>query len=152
MTITFKAIDKPDAITISHILYVEQEAFGDTALSEYVIVPLLRHGKVYIAVDEEDIVIACAYFIRDMHDAGIAYLMSVATLPVFKGHDVGTALLNFAFSDLKEIGIARLQLTVDPANFAALSTYREKLGFAVADNSQDEYGIGDDKLIMVRDL
>ena len=152
MTIRFKPINQPDADTIARILYIEQEAFGDSALTEYVIVPLLRHGKVYVAVDEEDTIIASAYFLRDMADTQMAYLMSVATLPFFRGHDVGTGLLNYAFSDLKNLGISRLQLTVDPANFNALSTYREKLGFTVADSAEDEYGTGEEKLIMTRDL
>ena len=152
MTITFKAIEKPDTNIISRILDIEQEAFGDGALSEYVVVPLVRHGRVYIAVDEEDTAIACAYLMRDMTDTGTAYLMSVAVLPVFSGHEVGTALLSYAFSDIKALGISKIQLTVDPANFKALSTYREKLGFTVSDSSMDEYGTDEDKLIMTKEL
>ena len=95
---------------------------------------------------------ACAYFMRDMADISVAYLMSVAVLPVFRGQNVGTALLNYAFSNLKRYGITRVLLTVDPANFSALSVYREKMGFTVLDSSKDEYGPGEDRLIMSKDL
>ena len=152
MTITFKSIDHPNPDIIAGILDIEQEAFGDGALSEYVIVPLLHHGKVYAAVDEEDDMVACAYFMRDMGDIGLSYLLSVAVLPDLRGHDVGTALLSYAFSHLKRFGITRVQLTVDPANFNALSAYREKLGFAVVESAQDEYGAGEDRLIMEKGL
>ena len=152
MTINFKAIETPDADIISRILTIEREAFGDGALNEYVVVPLLRHGKVYAAMDEQDNVIACAYFMRDMGDVNIAYLMSVAVLPLFRGQDVGTALLSFGFTHLKRFGITKVMLTVDPANFTALSVYREKLGFTVADSSKNEYGEGEDRLIMTKDL
>jgi|AGTN01.1.fsa_nt_gi Acetyltransferases len=152
MTITFKPIDHPDPDVISGILDIEQEAFRDGALSEYVIVPLLYHGKVYAAVDEEDDLVACAYFIRDMADTGLGYLMSVAVLPQLRGHDVGTALLSFAFSHLKRFGIAKVQLSVDPANFSALSAYREKLGFTVVESLQDDPGAGEDRLIMEKEL
>ncbi len=152
MTITFKAIDKPDAQTVSRVLYIEKEAFGGGALGEHVIVPLMRHGRIFVAVDEAGDAVASTYFIRDMKDNSLAYLMSVAVLPAYTGFDIGIALLNYAFSDLKELGITSLKLTVDPANFKALSTYREKLGFSVADNPDDEYGTGDDRLVMSRKL
>ena len=152
MTITFKAVDKPNAEIISSILDIEQEAFGEGALNEYVVVPLVRYGKVYIAADEDGSAVACAYFMRDMADISVAYLMSVAVLPVFRGQNVGTALLNYAFSNLKRYGITRVLLTVDPANFSALSVYREKMGFTVLDSSKDEYGPGEDRLIMSKEL
>ncbi len=152
MTITFKAVDKPSARIISNIIDIEQEAFDDGALNEYVVVPMVRYGKVYVAVDEQQTAVACAYFMRDMADISAAYLMSVAVLPVFRGQNVGTALLNYAFSNLKRYGITRVLLTVDPANFNALSVYREKLGFTVMDSSKDEYGPGEDRLIMSKEL
>ena len=152
MTITFKAIDHPDPKIIEEVLAIEQEAFGDGALSEYVIIPLLHHGKVYTAVDEEGAMVACAYFMRDMADIGLSFMMGVAVLPDLRGHDVGTALLNYAFSHLKRFGITRVQLNVDPANFEALAAYREKLGFAVVESAQDEYGVGEDRLVMEKEL
>jgi ribosomal-protein-alanine N-acetyltransferase len=152
MTITFKAVDKPNSQIIANILNIEQEAFGDGALTEYVVVPMARYGKVYVAVDEQQTAVASAYFMRDMADISAAYLMSVAVLPVFRGQNVGTALLSYAFSNLKRYGITRVLLTVDPANFNALSVYREKLGFTVMDSSKDEYGPGEDRLIMSKEL
>lgn len=152
MTITFRPIDRPNPDIIEGVLDIEQEAFGDGALSEYVVVPLLHHGKVYAAVDEEENMVACAYFMRDMADIGLSYLLSVAVLPELRGHDVGTALLSYAFSHLKRFGITRVQLTVDPANFNALSAYREKLGFTVVESAVDEYGAGEDRLIMEKEL
>lgn len=152
MTITFKAVEKPEPELIGSILDIEKAAFGNGALSDYVVVPLMRHGRIYVAVDEDGEPIASAYFIRDMQDTTLGYLLSVAVLPAFSGYEIGVALLDFAFADIKELGIERMQLTVDPANFKALSTYREKLGFTVAENSSDEYGTGDERLTMVKDL
>jgi ribosomal protein S18 acetylase RimI-like enzyme len=151
MTITFKAVEKPNGELIDNILHIEKAAFGNGALSEYVVIPLMRHGRIYIAVDEEGEAIACAYFLRDMADPYLAYLLSVAVLPAFSGYDVGVALLDYALGDIKELGIENVQLTVDPANFKALSTYREKLGFSVS-NSLDEYGTGDERLTMIKEL
>ena len=152
MTLTFTVLEKPDVNIVGSILDIEQEAFGDGALNEYVVVPLLRYGKVYAAVDEEGTPVACAYFMADMNNPENAYLMSVAVLPDFKGQNVGTALLEYALDGLKEFGITKVTLTVDPANFAALSVYREKLGFTVVDSAKDEYGEGEDRLIMAKEI
>ncbi len=152
MTLTFTVLEKPDVNIVGSILDIEQEAFGDGALNEYVVVPLLRYGKVYAAVDEEGTPVACAYFMADMNNPENAYLMSVAVLPDFKGQNVGTALLEYALDGLKEYGITKVTLTVDPANFAALSVYREKLGFTVVDSAKDEYGEGEDRLIMAKEI
>ncbi len=152
MNISFKPIDHSDQNKLEQIMDIEKQAFGKGALSEYVIVPMMRYGKVYAAVDEEDDPIACAYFMRDMNDIGTAYLMSVAVLPVFRGKDVGTELLRYSLGHLQRFGITHIRLTVDPANFTALSVYREKLGFTVIENSKDEYGEGEDRLVMQKVL
>ena len=152
MTISFKAIEDPGVTDIARVLEIEQEAFGSGALNEYIVVPLMRYGKVYVAVDEEDNAIASAYFMRNLNDIDEAYLVSVAVLPAFRGQDVGTELLRFGIDYLREIGITRVRLTVDPANFTALSVYREKLDFTVIGSSKDEYGEGEDRLVMAKEL
>lgn len=152
MTLTFKLLEKPDPGTVGNIIDIEQEAFGDGALNEYVVVPLLRYGRVYAAVDEEGTAVACAYFMADMNNPDNAYLMSVAVLPDFRGQNVGAALLKYALEALKEYGISKVTLTVDPANFTALSVYREKLGFTVVGSARDEYGEGEDRLVMTKDI
>lgn len=152
MTITFKAVEHPDKDTISQILKIEKAAFGNGALTEYVIIPLMRHGRIYVAADEDDKPVASAYFMRDMNDLELAYLLSVAVLPAFSGYEIGVALLEYALSEIKDLGITKVQLTVDPANFKALSTYRERLGFEVSEGASGEYGTDDDRLIMIKEL
>lgn len=152
MTISFKTLEHDTQNRLEQIMDIEKKAFGKGAISEYVIVPILRYGKVYAAVDEDDDPIACAYFMRDMNDIGKAYLMSIAVLPVFRGKNVGTELLKYAFTHLKRFGITHIRLTVDPANFNALSVYKEKLEFTVIESSKDEYGEGEDRLVMQKEL
>jgi len=152
MTLTFTVLEKPDVNILADILEIEREAFGDGALNEYVVVPLMRYGKIYAAVDEEGTAVACAYFMADINNPDNAYLMSVAVLPDFRGQNVGTALLEYALDGLKEYGISKVTLTVDPSNFTALSVYREKLGFTVIDSVRDEYGEGEDRLVMAKEI
>ena len=152
MTISFKVWENPDPYILNNILDIEQTAFGDGALGEHMIVPFLRYGKVYAAVDEDDKAVACAYFLRSMDDTETAYLFSAAVLPDFRGYNVATSLLEFALSHLKQYAIFRVLLTVDPANTNALSVYREQLGFSVVDSLKDEYGAGEDRILMSKQL
>ncbi len=152
MTISFKVLENPDLNILDNILNIEQTAFGDGALNEHMIVPMLRYGKIYAAVDEDGNAVACTYFLRSMDDTDTAYLFSVAVLPQFRGHNVGTALLDYALSHIKQYGIFRVRLSVDPANTNAVSVYREQLGFTVVDSVKDEYGAGEDRLIMSKQL
>lgn len=152
MTLTFTVLEKPDVNIVSNILEIERLAFGNGALNEYVVIPMLRYGKVYAAVDEQGAAVACTYFMADMNNADNAYLLSVAVLPEYRGLSVGTALLEYALDNIKEFGISKVTLTVDPANFTALSVYREKLGFTVVDSAKDEYGQGEDRLVMVKEI
>ncbi|MFA5674923.1 MAG: GNAT family N-acetyltransferase [Christensenellales bacterium] len=152
MIINFKALENPDVGILDNILYIEQTAFGEGALNEQMLVPLLRYGKVYAAADDDGTAVACAYFLRSMDNTDTAYLFSIAVLPDFRGHNVGTKLLEYALSHIKQYGIFRVKLSVDPANTNAVSVYREQLGFTVAGSAKDEYGAGEDRLVMIKQL
>lgn len=152
MTISFIVWENPDLETLSNILDIEQTTFGDGALSEQVVVPLLHYGKVYAAVDEDDNAIACAYFLRSMDDTDTALLFSLAVLPEFRGQQIGTALLEYAFSHIKQYGIFRVKTMVDPANTASLSVYREQLGFSVVDSIREAFGTDEDRLVLCKQL
>ncbi len=152
MKINFKVLDEPNLDFLSDILFIEQKTFKAGALNEYMVVPLLRYGKVYVAADENEKTIACAYFLRSMNDTDTAYLFSVTVLPDFRGLNVGTTLIEYALSHIKQYGILRVSLSVDPANTNALSIYREQLGFSVVNSVKDEYGEGEDRLIMSKQL
>ncbi len=64
MTINFKPIEHTSTERLEQVMSIEKQAFGKGALSEYVIVPMLRYGKVYAAVDENNIV--------DLDESGLA--------------------------------------------------------------------------------
>ncbi len=64
MTISFKSMEHSSVERLEQIMSIEKQAFGKGALSEYVIVPMLRYGKVYAAVDENNIV--------DLDESGLA--------------------------------------------------------------------------------
>ena len=151
MDLSYRRIDASDANVLGHLLEIEKQAFGDTALSLYEVVPILRNGRVYAAYDETRIC-AAVYFLRNFDDPARAYLMSVGVKQKYRGTGIGPALIEFALDDIKKTGVKSVALMVDPANYQALSVYREKLGFNAVENRESEYGMGEDRLVMRREL
>jgi len=55
--------------------------------------------------------------------------------------------LQFVMETLKEMGIKKIELTVDMDNFTAKRIY-EKLGFEIVDNLDNEYGDNVERYLM----
>ncbi len=69
---------------------------------------------------------------------GEGYITNIAVLPNYRGHGVGTALLNAAVSFCKETGLSFLSLEVRKSNFTAVSIY-EKAGFKAVGKRKNFY-------------
>jgi len=136
---------------IEMLAKIEREAFGIGGMNEWMIVPLIRHGKVY-ALFYGDEIIGGAYFMRDWDFPEKVYLLSIAVAAAHQGKGMGTFLLKEALGLLKKEGIEKVELTVDPRNIGAVSIYHDKLGFTTKMQRKNEYGEGEDRLVMELDL
>ncbi|NOU93258.1 GNAT family N-acetyltransferase [Paenibacillus sp. LMG 31456] len=105
----------------------------------------------YIAVNSEGQSIG-SITIRhfDEDNKGFGYIskdipeLGMALRPEYRGKGIGTALLTMLFKEMKEKGIKRASLSVDPNNLAAVNLY-QRFGFK-------EVGMVDTSLTMVADL
>jgi o-succinylbenzoate synthase len=136
---------------IEGIKEIEKQAFDDGAWDEWVIVPFIRHGKVFVMRRESKIV-AYAMFIREWKEEDNAYMLSTAVDSSLRGKGYGTAFLKACLSHLKAEGIKSVELTVAPNNTQAIKVYKEKLGFKEIDFCKNEYGQGHDRVFMTIDL
>ena len=118
-------------------------------MNEWHLVPLIRHGRVYV-IKDSDIVIGSVQYILDWNCPKKAYMFGVAVSENYRGKGVGTKLLIESFEALKKENIEEVELTVDPENAAAVNVYHAKLGFEVTDFRKNEYGDGEDRLVMLR--
>lgn len=132
---------------VRQILRLEDEAFGPGGLNVWHLLPLIRHGRVYVWRDNGTVVGVVEYFL-DWEDARQAYMVGVAVAGDRRGRGSGTSLLAGSFKALAAEGIAAVELTVDPANAAAIRVYKDKFGFATIGLRRDEYGAGQDRLVM----
>lgn len=129
------------------ITRLEKQAYGDVSFNEWVIVPYVRHGRVYV-LRVEGSIMAYAMFMRDWSDSGKAYLTATIVDERLRGKGYGTSFLRGCLDAIKREGICRVELTVAEENKAAVTTYRDKLGFQLIGRRKDEYGKGEDRIAM----
>ncbi|WP_346355309.1 GNAT family N-acetyltransferase [Azotosporobacter soli] len=137
----------PKAKWLPRLLELEREAFGDGALNEWNLVPMIRHGCVHVALQDDEIV-GLVEYMRDWEKPERAYMVGVSVAQALRGQGLGSALLRASLSELKQSGVTEVELTVDPSNQAAIRVYREKLGFVEQEMRRGEYGSAEDRLVM----
>ncbi|WP_378956726.1 GNAT family N-acetyltransferase [Pelosinus sp. sgz500959] len=144
-------VEEFDLDFLQSLVQLEAEAFGIGGLNEWHLVPFIRHGQVYIAKEQEKVV-GLIQYMRDWKNPNKAYLMGVSIAKKLRGQGLGTILMRTSLRALKEENIEAVELTVDPKNFSAIKIYQEKLGFVGKDRRVDEYGAGENRLVMLLSL
>ena len=133
---------------IERLVELEQEAFDYGGMNEWHLVPIIRHGKVFV-IKDNDIVAGAVQYMRDWDKPELAYMVGVSVAVEVRGRGIGTKLLAKSIQNLFEDMITEVELTVEADNVAAIKVYKEKLGFEVTEFRQNEYGPGQDRLVMV---
>ena len=136
---------------IARLVEIETEAFGAGGLTVWNLEPLIRHGRVYVYRLENEIV-GLVHYMLDWDRPQKAYMVGVSISKKSRGQGIGAKLLNESFESLSKDNIEEVELTMDPNNLAAVKLYKSKLGFLVTDFRDDEYGEGERRLVMKRNL
>jgi len=136
-----------DPKIVQRLVQLEIEAFGAGGMNEWHLIPLIRHGRVYIMKKNEEI-IGQIHYMRDWDNPGKAYIYGISVAKEWRGQGIGTRLLEESLKALAKENIQEVELTVDPQNAAAVRVYENKLGFSVIEYRTDEYGQGENRLVM----
>ena len=144
-------LENVDLTLLQRLVRLEKEAFDVGGLNEWNILPFIRHGRVYVAKEQQDI-IGLIEYMRDWDNPQKSYLVGVSIAKEMRGQGLGTILLHTSLQLLKKENIEEVELTVDPENLAAIKVYEEKLGFVKKDFRLDEYGAGENRLVMILSL
>lgn len=142
-----KKIDKNDSFIVNQLVKIEEKAFGEGALNYWGLIPMIYHGAVY-AVFVDKTPVGLAEYMRDMKEVDKVYLYSLAIKENYQKQGLASNLLDYSLKNLKEQGIKKVELTVSPENESALHLYQRKFSFSKKDYRKDEYGKGEDRLIM----
>ncbi len=130
---------------------IERKAFGEGALNAWVIVPFIRHGRVFVLRSNTGQLGAVAEYMRDFDTPERVYLFGLSVDERHQGQGLGSQLLLDSLQWLQENGVKTVELTVDPQNEPAVSLY-DKVGFRAVETRQNEYGTGEHRLVMTRSL
>jgi len=133
---------------INRLVELEREAFGSGGMNEWHLVPIIRHGRVFI-IKNEKIVVGAVQYMLDWDNPQRAYMIGASVAKDARGKGIGTQLLTKSIKSLFEDKVIEVELTVAADNKAAVKVYREKLGFEATELRQNEYGQGQDRLVMV---
>lgn len=145
----FKEIYAEEKNLINQVKMVEEEAFGEGAIDEWVLTPIIRYGKVYALVKDTEII----NFVEMLKKWGKeeAYIYSFATKSKYRGKGYAKELLEKTINELKKENLKRVSLTVAPENERAIGLY-ESFGFIKKDMYKNEYGEGIDRIYMEKEL
>lgn len=139
MALEFFHIRENDTEMVEQLIELEKEMNADRAaeLSEFEICAFIKYARVYVAVQYDEL-LGSVIFVRDFDHAGKVFLYSVNIRQNTEHKDLGASLIYTALSDLKEGGVRSVEVLVDAANFKALQIYREKLGFNIISDSDED--------------
>ena len=138
---------KKDSDLLFKIVEHENEVFGEATVGNWNIKPFAKYGKFFVMLSDDEDELMSVIEVLSSFDRESAYVYGVSTVPKFQKNGYAKILLQFVMETLKEMGIKKIELTVDMDNFTAKRIY-EKLGFEIADNLDNEYGDNVERYLM----
>lgn len=147
----FERIQTVEQALLQRLVQLEREAFGLGGLNEWHLVPFIRHGRVYVTRKNQE-VIGMVQYMLDWDNPRKAYMMGVSIAKEAHGQGLGTDFIKKSLQALANENIEEVELTVDPANVAAIRVYEGKLGFVAQEVRPNEYGQGENRLVMTISL
>ena len=125
------------------------DIFGDLGMDEWGLVPQIRHGNVFVLREESrKKIIGIAILMRDWEDLQKCYLFDYAISDELQGQSLGYHFLVAIIRNLETQGFTKMGLTVDTENAPAIRLYKDKIGFEIVGENEDEYGEGHHRYIM----
>ena len=141
---------KKDSDLLFKIVEHENEVFGEATVGNWNIKPFTKYGKVFAMLSDDENTkdeLMSVIEVLSSFDREVAYVYGVSTVPKFERNGYARILLEYVMKNLKEIGIKKIELTVDMDNFIAKRIY-EKLGFEIVGNLDNEYGDNIERYLM----
>lgn len=141
-----REIKKLSPKLLEELTSLDEEVFGPGAVGRWTLPVLVRYGKVFI-LEEKDCLLGLAYLVKDWNNSAHCFLHGFSVARRFQGQGLGQFFMEQILMELKEQKIEKIKLTVSPQNKAARKLYR-CFGFHEVEYSQNEYGPGEDRLVL----
>ena len=142
-------VDAKNRELIKKIFDNELESFGVMGGADmWMIMSFIRYGKLYVLLNESNDLLSVAQY-QGVLGKKEVFLYGFSTSLKERGY--GKILLEESHNRLKELGMEKIYLTVDPANAKAIDMYK-KAGYIIEELQKDEYGKGIDRYLMIKNL
>ena len=146
----FLEIEAKDKKYIEQIIEVEKEIFGlSGGVDEWILKPMIRYGKVFVLVIEDEI-IGIAEYMRSF-DGDEIFLYGFSIKKKYRKCGYGKKLLEESIKVFRKNKIKKIGLTVSLENKEAIELYK-KMGFKMEEMLKDEYGKGIDRLYFGKEI
>jgi len=140
-----------DWAELTAVAALESEAFPGDALTPPNLALMARTGDVWTARDAREGLVGEAIILGGVGEPR-ALLFSLAVVSIWRRRGVGLALMRTVIDALAARGVKMLELTVAPANEAALSLYIARLGFERVELMPDHFGPGRPRWLLRKNL
>lgn len=150
--ITCRVLDSFNNKLLEKIKKLEIVNLGaEAAINEWQIPVIIRYGKFFVAEDSNSGIVGVCEVIREWKEKKTAFIHTFYIVKKFRRSGIGKKLLSFVLRLLEEEGFKSVELTVDPDNAPAFDFYRNS-GFIKRELRKNEYGKGNDRLLMELEL
>lgn len=133
------------------LVALEEAAFGRGGLNEWTLPVVMQYGKIFILKRNEEIS-GIAELIKYWQDPDSAFLINFSIKEAQRKKGLGKKFLAHILKNLQNENIKKVCLTVSPSNVAAINLYTKNYNFHQIEFLKDEYGSGQDRLLLEIDL
>jgi ribosomal-protein-alanine N-acetyltransferase len=142
-------LDKFNKKIMDRLTFLEKTAFGEGGMNQWQLAPLVRYGKVF-CLEYAGEIIGVLQFMR-LWEGQVCYLVGITVEPDHRFNGYGKFFLQEALGQIRRDGFRQVLLTVALDNKQAIEIYTD-LGFREAGFLKEEYGPGEDRLLMVLEV
>ncbi|MEW2492195.1 GNAT family N-acetyltransferase [Streptomyces nodosus] len=147
--LTMRGVTEQD---LPELVRVDREAFPDDPYPLFVLRQLFDlHGENLLVLDDGKRLHGYALYVTT-RDGYRSWVVSLGVTQDQRGRGLGRRLMLEVLRRQRAEGVREVRLTVEPANWAAITLYRS-LGFSSDDGVRKDYfGAGEDRLVMTLGL
>jgi ribosomal protein S18 acetylase RimI-like enzyme len=145
MNLEVVELDNYDLPLLEELIQIQKETFDKLGLNEGTLPMMIKFGRVFLLKRDSEI-LGSAEFMKDWKDGRRAFMVGFCVKETERRKGLGKFFLSRIISRI-EHSVSKIELTVAPANRAALGLYRQ-VGFEDVAYLKDVYGAGEDRLLL----
>ncbi len=143
--------DIHDPALIPVLTELDLHSYTEPTFSRYTLGGLMRFGRLFL-IKADTLVIGACHTFRNFDDPEEVVIFNMALRPGWRGHGLGTRLLQGVIDQLKAHAVKRIALAVASNNHRAIAVYRAKFGFVSVDLLPNEFNNGQEYHLMRLEL